>query len=147
MNVSRSPASCLTAEMRFTEDTSALLSVSYSCSKRSISLAATWPIFACSTATRNIQGAKIQASQITCPWRSWPRLARQAPPSRMHRRPHPPQPGPPALGVTRTVQGTYLPERVGHPVQRPAHATPLGEVRRVQHKVILEIALQGIGQS
>src|SRR5215213_11831854 len=46
----------------------------------------------------------------------------------------------------RAMQGTYLPERVRHPVDGPANAPPLREVRGVQHDVLSEVALQGPGQ-
>jgi hypothetical protein len=44
------------------------------------------------------------------------------------------------------MQRPYLPERVGHLVDGPAHAPPLGEVRRVQNDVLFEVALQGPGK-
>src|SRR5215212_5466821 len=64
----------------------------------------------------------------------------------MHRRSHPPQPWSPALGVERAVQRPYLPERVRNPVDRPAYATPLREVSRVQDYVLFEVLFEGTGQ-
>ena len=61
------------------------------------------------------------------------------PASRVHSRPHPPQPGPPPIGIERAVQGAHLPERVRNPVDRPAYATPLGEVLGVQDYVLFEV--------